>query len=124
MTPRERGFAYCAIHAYTGLLYVGIVPLFSDFRDKVRNMDLQAGLYRHYKGQNYRVLGVARHSETEEALVIYQALYGEFGLWVRPLEMFTEAVEVDGEWVPRFVLVSPEADPLGLQKAPGGEDRA
>ncbi|HHF0384320.1 TPA: DUF1653 domain-containing protein, partial [Pseudomonas aeruginosa] len=55
-------------------------------------MDLQAGLYRHYKGQNYRVLGVARHSETEEALVIYQALYGEFGLWVRPLEMFTEAV--------------------------------
>lgn len=113
MTPRERGFAYCAIRAYTGLLYVGIVPLFSDFRDKVRNMDLQAGLYRHYKGQNYRVLGVARHSETEEALVIYQALYGEFGLWVRPLEMFTEAVEVDGEWVPRFVLVSPEADPLG-----------
>ncbi|MFO1718828.1 DUF1653 domain-containing protein [Pseudomonas aeruginosa] len=87
-------------------------------------MDLQAGLYRHYKGQNYRVLGVARHSETEEALVIYQALYGEFGLWVRPLEMFTEAVEVDGEWVPRFVLVSPEADPLGLQKAPGGQDRA
>ncbi len=81
-------------------------------------------LYRHYKGQNYRVLGVARHSETEEVLVIYQALYGEFGLWVRPLEMFTEAVEVDGEWVPRFVLVSPEADPLGLQKAPGGEDRA
>lgn len=81
MTPRERGFAYCAIRAYTGLLYVGIVPLFSDFRDKVRNMDLQAGLYRHYKGQNYRVLGVARHSETEEALVIYQALYGEFGLW-------------------------------------------
>lgn len=49
MTPRERGFAYCAIRAYTGLLYVGIVPLFSDFRDKVRNMDLQAGLYRHYK---------------------------------------------------------------------------
>lgn len=95
MTPRERGFAYCAIRAYTGLLYVGIVPLFSDFRDKVRNMDLQAGLYRHYKGQNYRVLGVARHSETEEALVIYQALYGEFGLWVRPLEMFTEA---GGRW--------------------------
>ena len=85
-----------AIRAYTGLLYVGIVPLFSDFRDKVRNMDLQAGLYRHYKGQNYRVLGVARHSEMEEALVIYQALYGEFGLWVRPLEMFTEAVE--GRW--------------------------
>lgn len=123
MTPRERGFAYCAIRAYTGLLYVGIVPLFSDFRDKVRNMDLQAGLYRHYKGQNYRVLGVARHSETEEALVIYQALYGEFGLWVRPLEMFTEAVEVDGEWVPRFVLVSPEADPWACRKLPAGRPR-
>lgn len=80
-------------------------------------MELQTGLYRHYKGQSYRVLGVARHSETEEVLVIYQALYGEFGLWVRPLSMFTEAVEVDGERVPRFALVTPESDPLKLTQA-------
>ena len=84
-------------------------------------MELQAGLYRHYKGQRYRVLGVARHSETEEALVIYQALYGEFGLWARPLSMFTEAVNVDGELVPRFALVTPESDPLKLTQANSGE---
>lgn len=87
-------------------------------------MHLQPGLYRHYKGQQYRVLGVARHSETEEELVIYQALYGEFGHWVRPLSMFTEAVEVNGENVPRFALVSAENDPLGLQTGPSGETRA
>ncbi|KAF1054700.1 MAG: hypothetical protein GAK43_00742 [Stenotrophomonas maltophilia] len=73
-------------------------------------MTLQIGLYRHYKGQSYRVLGLARHSETDEALVVYQALYGECGLWVRPLSMFTEAVEVDGERVPRFALVRAEQD--------------
>lgn len=57
------------------------------------------GLYRHYKGRDYRVLGLARHSETLEALVVYQALYGERGLWVRPAAMFGEHVDVDG--VPR-----------------------
>ena len=87
-------------------------------------MHLQPGLYRHYKGQQYRVLGVARHSETEEDLVIYQALYGEFGLWVRPLSMFTESVEVNGEKVPRFALISAEDDPLGLQTGPSGETQA
>ncbi|NWL77927.1 DUF1653 domain-containing protein [Pseudomonas taiwanensis] len=71
-------------------------------------MSLQPGLYRHYKGQQYRVVGVARHSETEEELVVYQALYGEFGLWVRPLSMFTETVQVDGEQIARFALVSAE----------------
>ncbi|PJI50151.1 MAG: TonB box-like protein [Pseudomonas sp.] len=85
---------------------------------------MQPGLYRHYKGQEYRVLAVARHSETEEELVIYQALYGEFGLWVRPLSMFIEAVEVNGERVPRFALVSAEDDPLGLQTGPSGETQA
>ncbi|MBT8765173.1 DUF1653 domain-containing protein [Pseudomonas boanensis] len=73
-------------------------------------MSLQPGLYRHYKGQEYRVIGTARHSETEEELVVYQALYGEFGLWVRPLSMFTETVQVDGEQIARFALVSAEAD--------------
>ncbi|SDH44128.1 DUF1653 domain-containing protein [Pseudomonas panipatensis] len=80
-------------------------------------MPLQTGLYRHYKGQQYRVVGVARHSESDEPLVIYQALYGEFGLWARPLSMFTEAVEVDGELVPRFALITPENDPLKLVEA-------
>ena len=60
-------------------------------------MNIQPGLYRHYKGQQYRVFGTARHSETEEELVVYQALYGDYGLWVRPLSMFCETVLVDGE---------------------------
>ncbi|NBH09562.1 MULTISPECIES: DUF1653 domain-containing protein [Amycolatopsis] len=60
------------------------------------------GRYVHYKGGEYEVLGVARHSETEEELVVYRALYGERGLWVRPKVMFTETVETDGGPVPRF----------------------
>ena len=67
--------------------------------------DLPTGAYRHYKGMNYTVLGVARHSETEEPLVVYRAEYGERGLWVRPLAMFTETVEVNGERVPRFAKI-------------------
>ena len=63
---------------------------------------IEPGLYRHYKGQDYEVLGVATHSETGESLVVYRALYGEFGLWVRPETMFSEIVEVDGATVPRF----------------------
>lgn len=60
------------------------------------------GLYRHYKGNEYRVLGLARHSETREPLVVYDALYGERGRWVRPAGMFTETVELGGRRVPRF----------------------
>lgn len=60
------------------------------------------GLYRHYKGHDYRVISLARHSETREVLVVYQALYGERGIWVRPAMMFTGTVEVDGRRVPRF----------------------
>jgi hypothetical protein len=67
-------------------------------------MPVVPGLYRHYKGQRYRVLGTARHSETLEPLVVYQALYGEHGLWVRPAAMFAESVTVDGACVPRFTL--------------------
>lgn len=58
--------------------------------------------YRHYKGKDYLVLYQAKHSETLEDLVVYQALYGERGIWVRPLEMFLEDVEVDGKLVERF----------------------
>lgn len=68
-----------------------------------------AGVYRHYKGQRYRVLGTARHSETLEPLVVYRALYGEYGLWVRPLAMFVETVLVDGKRVPRFALEQADA---------------
>lgn len=63
------------------------------------------GRYRHYKGRDYSVVGFARHSETEEVMVLYVPLYGEGGYWVRPLSMFTEHVEVDGQLVPRFSLV-------------------
>jgi len=67
------------------------------------------GIYRHYKGQRYRVLGTANHSETMEPLVVYQALYGEYGLWVRPAAMFVETIELEGEPIERFALE--QADP-------------
>lgn len=63
------------------------------------------GRYRHYKGNEYTVLGVARHSETLEELVVYRQEYGDRGLWVRPAAMFAETVEVDGAAVPRFRLL-------------------
>lgn len=63
---------------------------------------LKPGKYQHYKGKEYRALGLARHSETLEELVVYQALYGDHDLWVRPLKMFSEEVEIDGQKVPRF----------------------
>ena len=55
---------------------------------------MRPGRYRHYKGKDYQVIGLARHSETEEPLVVYRTLYGDFDLWVRPLAMFNEVVEV------------------------------
>ena len=60
------------------------------------------GKYEHYKGKPYRVLAVAKHSETLEEMVVYQQLYGEEGVWVRPLGMFLETVEVEGKIIPRF----------------------
>jgi hypothetical protein len=66
---------------------------------------LPAGLYRHYKGGEYEVVSVARCSETLAPLVVYRALYGERGLWVRPYAMFVETVEVDGVPQPRFTHV-------------------
>lgn len=68
--------------------------------------ELLPGSYRHYKGNDYKVMGVAKHSETGEDLVVYRPLYGERGLWVRPLSMFIEQVDVDGTWVPRFSWLS------------------
>ncbi|MEE3158451.1 MAG: DUF1653 domain-containing protein [Pseudomonadota bacterium] len=67
---------------------------------------MRPGRYRHYKGKDYQVIGLARHSETEEPLVVYRTLYGDYDLWVRPLAMFNEQVEVDGEAYPRFTFIS------------------
>ncbi len=69
---------------------------------------VRPGRYHHYKGNEYIVLGVARHSETEEELVVYRQDYGERELWVRPLAMFLETVELDGQRVNRFEFVGEE----------------
>ncbi len=66
---------------------------------------LKLGRYRHFKGNEYEVLGVAKHSESLEEFVVYRALYAERGLWVRPLHMFTEMIEREGELVRRFEYV-------------------
>lgn len=71
---------------------------------------LKPGRYRHYKGNDYQVLGVATHSETGEPLVVYRPLYGEQDLWVRPLEMFIENVTLAGESLPRFRYVGTDPD--------------
>ena len=66
---------------------------------------LKLGKYRHFKGNEYEVIGLAKHSETLEDLVIYRALYGKNDLWVRPLSMFIEEVEVAGQKIPRFKYI-------------------
>lgn len=68
-------------------------------------MSIKAGKYLHYKGSEYQVIGVARHSEDESELVVYRPLYGAGELWVRPLDMFCEQVEVNGVMQPRFAFV-------------------
>lgn len=68
-------------------------------------MEIQPGRYRHFKGGEYEVIGVARHSETMEELVVYRALYGERGLWVRPVAMWLETVERDGKQFQRFTYI-------------------
>lgn len=68
-------------------------------------MEIKPGKYRHFKGNLYEVLGVAAHSETMESMVVYRALYGEGGLWVRPAEMWTENVEKENYRGPRFQYI-------------------
>ena len=63
------------------------------------------GRYRHFKGNEYEVIGLARHSETQEEMVVYRALYGDFGLWVRPARMWNETVERDGKTFRRFTYI-------------------
>ena len=67
--------------------------------------NIPSGRWRHFKGREYRVLAVARHSETLEPMVVYQALYGEGGVWVRPASMWNERVEYEGQEVPRFTYL-------------------
>ncbi|MGS2716678.1 DUF1653 domain-containing protein [Eionea flava] len=71
----------------------------------MQNKTLQPGRYRHYKGQEYEVIDVARHSETQEYVVVYRCLYGDYSLWVRPYDMFIETVTVDKKSLPRFAYI-------------------
>jgi len=67
---------------------------------------MKPGLYQHFKGKYYQVIGVSRHSETLEEFVVYRVLYDDYGLWIRPLEMFLEEVVVEGVKQPRFKYIS------------------
>lgn len=69
---------------------------------------IKKGKYRHFKGKEYRVVGIARHSETLEDMVVYEALYGEGGLWVRPASMWNEEIERDGKKFKRFEFIGEE----------------
>lgn len=73
-------------------------------------MDIKPGTYRHFKGNYYEVIGTASHSETMEPMVVYRALYGEGGLWVRPAAMWNELVEKDNYVGPRFQLVEENSE--------------
>lgn len=68
---------------------------------------IRAGTYQHFKGNLYKVIGIAKHSETQELMVVYRAQDDEYNLWVRPYEMFREKVEIKGEKVPRFRYLHP-----------------
>jgi hypothetical protein len=113
-------------HAFVRALFLALVLAlfleifdarsFLSFRDhssphaaeEAHMADVQPGRYRHYKGNEYTVLGLARHSETLEDHVVYRQEYGDHGLWVRPAAMFAESVVVDGKTVPRFAILRAE----------------
>ena len=75
-------------------------------------MELKAGIYRHFKGGEYQVYGVATHSEDHCEMVVYRPLYGEAKLWVRPLAMFTETVHLEGRDLPRFRYTGPASESM------------
>lgn len=78
--------------------------------EEMESKSIRLGRYRHFKGNEYEVIGLARHSETMEELVVYRALYGERGLWVRPASMWNETVERDGTVYQRFVYIGGDSD--------------
>ena len=74
----------------------------------MENETIKPGKYRHFKGKEYEVLFLARHSETEEVMVVYRKLYDDYGLWVRPASMWNELVERDGKVMRRFTYIGEE----------------
>jgi hypothetical protein len=74
------------------------------------NTALPKGIYEHFKGNRYEVLETAKHSETEEVFVVYRALYGDYGVWIRPLAMFDQTIEREGRQLKRFKLIEAKAD--------------
>jgi hypothetical protein len=86
----------------------------------MQSANIPLGLYRHYKGKDYSVVGFARHSETKETMVLYVPLYGDGGYWVRPLTMFTETVTHEGRQLPRFRLVDSLQVAEGSAETPKG----
>jgi len=84
------------------LVYADLVK---NIRNVVGNNMLKLGKYRHYKGKEYELIGVAKHSEALDELAVYRALYGSRDLWARPLKMFCEDVEVDENKIPRFKYI-------------------
>jgi len=80
-------------------------------------MRYKPGIYRHFKGNKYRLLCVAKHSETLEEMVVYQALYAGMGVWVRPLKMWGEMVEHEGRLLPRFQYIGEEDEGFGKEFA-------
>ena len=81
------------------------VDFFTRICYTIKMKKIKIGRYRHFKGKEYEVLHLAKHSETEEELVVYRALYDEGSVWVRPLSMWLECVEKDGKQVPRFMYI-------------------
>jgi len=78
---------------------------------------ISLGIYRHYKGNEYEVIGLSKHSETLEDMVIYKALYGDYGTWVRPLSMWDNPIEKDGKTVKRFEYIKSSINNLELAEA-------
>jgi len=82
-----------------------------------KKMEVKLGVYQHYKGNYYQVVSFARHSETLEKLIVYQELYGSYGMWVRPLDMFLENIFIEGEEVARFKFVDASFSKLHITKS-------